>query len=435
MDGDGVAEIVTSEAGSGSSAYLAIFTTSFDSEGVISINDKLHFNFGTGVYSVPHDIALGDLNGDGLLDVAVSEKGDVTDDFQSHTCIFINTSIGGSFSFNAPFIISGEGYEDSVQLQDINGDGKLDVVTTRGTSDQLGYYLNTSDNKSMSFDNKIIIGDILAIGRPAFADLNGDGMIDVVTTSYSSSSYSREVLVYSNNSIKGDIEFSLEATILSGGERADGPIDYNWSAANPTLVDIDGDDKLDIVVVNGTCGGCSPSGISILRNISTDSEFLFEYEFSDFYQYQNSTLPLRIHVSDLNGDGKPDLLTNDWMGGISIIMNASTPGNISLEEQMQIGVGGFPLSIATADLNMDSTPEIVVANWEVEGMRVVHNFLPVSNCNTNGDINSDGVISVADLLLVIDQCGETSSSADLNNDGIVNVSDLLIVVGNWGPCE
>ena len=435
MDGDGVAEIVTSEAGSGSSAYLAIFTTSFDSEGVISVNDKLHFNFGTGVYSVPHDIALGDLNGDGLLDVAVSEKGDVTDDFQSHTCIFINTSIGGSFSFNAPFIISGEGYEDSVQLQDINGDGKLDVVTTRGTSDQLGVYLNTSDNKSMSFDNKIIIGDILAIGRPAFADLNGDGMIDVVTTSYSSSSYSREVFVYSNNSTKGNIEFSLEATVLSGGEHADGPIDYNWSAANPTLVDIDGDDKLDIVVVNGTCGGCSPSGISILRNISTDSEFLFEYEFSDFYQYQNSTLPLRIHVSDLNGDGKPDLLTNDWMGGISIIMNASTPGNISLEEQMQIGVGGFPLSIATADLNMDSTPEIVVTNWEVEGMRIVHNFLPVSNCNTTGDINSDGVISVADLLLVIDQWGETSSSADLNNDGIVNVSDLLIVVGNWGPCE
>ena len=27
---------------------------------------------------------------------------------------------------------------------------------------------------------------------------------------------------------------------------------------------------------------------------------------------------------------------------------------------------------------MDSTPEIVVANWEVEGMRVIHNFLPVS---------------------------------------------------------
>ena len=434
MNGDGVAEIVTSEAGEGSSAYLAIFTTSFDSEGVISIDDKLHFNFGTGVYSQPQDIAIGDINGDGLLDVVVSEKGDVTDDFQAHTCIFINTSRDGSFSFNAPFIISGDGYEDCVQLQDINGDGKLDLVTTRYVYNQIGVYINTSDSKSMSFDNKIIIEDVLAYERPAFADLNGDGMVDVVTTAYSTSISNREVFVYSNNSEKGDIDFSLEATILSGGPPPNGG-EWNWSALNPTLADIDGDGKLDIAVANGTCGNCSLSGISVIRNVSTDSELLFEYEFSDFYQYQSQSLPIRIHVSDLNGDGKPDLLTNDWMGGISIITNASTPENISLDEQMIIGIGNFPLSVVAADLNMDATPEIVVTNWEVEGMRILHNFLPVSNCNTAGDINADGVVSVADLHLVIDQWGLTDSPADINGDGIVNVSDLLIVIDNWGACE
>ena len=35
---------------------------------------------------------LGDLNGDRLLHVLTSEKGEVTDDFDAHTCIFINTS-------------------------------------------------------------------------------------------------------------------------------------------------------------------------------------------------------------------------------------------------------------------------------------------------------------------------------------------------------
>ena len=69
LNGDENPEIVTSEAGSGSSAYLAIFITSFDDDGMISIDDRLEFNFGTGVYSTPNDIALGDLNGDGLLDV------------------------------------------------------------------------------------------------------------------------------------------------------------------------------------------------------------------------------------------------------------------------------------------------------------------------------------------------------------------------------
>ena len=432
MNGDGIPEIVASESGS-SNAYLAIFTTSFDSIGLMSIDDRLEINFGTGVYSAPQDIAIGDVNGDGLLDVVVSEKGDVTDDFQAHTCIFINTSYHQIFSFESPIIIDGDGYESCVQLQDINGDGKLDIVTTRGTYDQLGVYVNTSDGNSVSFADKVIISNVLANGRPDFADLNGDGMIDMVTASYSSSSYSnREVFVYSNNSAEGNIEFDLEATIVAGGFPPAGYNDYNWSSSNPTLADIDGDGRLDIIVGNGTCGLCSPSGISILRNISTDSELGFEYEYSDFYQYESNSLPVGISISDLNGDGKPDLLTNDWMGGISIMVNSSTEGNISLEEQMQIGVGGFPLSIATADLNMDYTPEIVVANWEVEGMRIIHNFLPVDEQTEDllYDINDDGLVNNFDfamlLSLVINQ-NDSISTADINFDSEVDIFDLLLL--------
>ena len=430
LNGDGIPEIVTSAFGSGSSAYLAIFTTSFDDEGMISIDEHIEFNFGTGVYSVPHDIALGDLNGDGLLDIVASEKGDVTDDFQAHTCIFINTSHHQLFSFDDPIIIPGDGYEMHAQIQDINGDGKLDIVTSKQTSNQLGVYLNVSNNNNVSFANKIIIGNVVATARPAFADLNGDGMIDMVTTSYASSYDNREVFVYSNNSTDGNLEFNLEVTILSGGEHADWPTDYNWSAYSTTLVDIDGDDKLDIVVTNGTCNGCSPSGISILRNISTDSELGFEYEYSSFYQYESNSLPSRIGISDLNGDGKPDILTADWLGGISIMVNSSTEGNISLEEQMQIGIGSYPLSIATADLNMDSTPEIVVSNWDVEGLRVIHNFLPVNDSGIQGDLNGDGMINIQDLIILVNMilANEYSTIADLNEDGVVNILDIIIYV-------
>ena len=307
MNGDGVAEIVTSEFGEGSSSYLAIFTISFDDEGMISIGQKIEFNFGTGVYSEPQDIALGDLNGDGLLDIVASEKE------HDNTVIFINTSQNQGFSFDAPIIISADGYERYAQVQDINGDGKLDIVTSRQTYNQMGVYLNTSDDNSVSFANKIIIEDVVG-PRPAFADLNGDGRIDMVATAYLNNG--REIYIYSNNSTEENIDFNLEFSILAGGEPPEGE-DWNWSSANPTLADIDGDGKLDIVVTNGNCGfGCSVSGVSIIRNISTDSELLFEYDYSDFYQYQSNPWPLQIGVSDLNGDGKPDLLTNDWLGGI-----------------------------------------------------------------------------------------------------------------------
>ena len=428
LNGDEIPEIVTSEAGSGSSAYLAIFTTSFDDEGMISIDDRLEINFGTGVYSAPQDIALGDLNGDGLLDVVTSEKGDVTDDFEAHTCIFINTSHHQSFSFDDPIIIPGDGYEGYAQVQDINGDGKLDIVTSRQSWGQMGVYLNTTEQNVVSFANKIIVG-VDVEPRPAFADLNGDGMIDMVTAT--SLNNGRDVYIYSNNSTENNIDFNLEFIISSGGEPYSGTDDWNWSAAYPVLVDIDGDNKLDIIVTNGNCGfGCSASGISAIRNVNTNSELSFEYDYSSFYQYETNSWPLRLNVSDLNGDGKPDLLTNDWLGGISILVNNSAEGNIEFESQKQIGVGNYPLSIATADLNMDSTPDIVVSNWEVEGLRVIHNFLPVNDSGIQGDLNGDGVIDILDLIVLVNMilANEYSTIADLNEAGVVNILDIIIYV-------
>ncbi|HJO16453.1 MAG TPA: M64 family metallopeptidase [Phycisphaerales bacterium] len=51
-----------------------------------------------------------------------------------------------------------------------------------------------------------------------------------------------------------------------------------------------------------------------------------------------------------------------------------------------------------------------------------------------GDLDGNGVVSVNDLLAVVDAYGTGSPSGDANGDGIVNTDDILIILGGWGPC-
>jgi hypothetical protein len=99
---------------------------------------------------------------------------------------------------------------------------------------------------------------------------------------------------------------------------------------------------------------------------------------------------------------------------------------------MQIGVGSFPYPLAMADLNMDSTPEIVVSNWEVEGLRLLHNFLPV-DAKTDDllyDINNDGVVNDSDfviLLSLVINGNDSVSAADIYFNSAVDIFDLLLL--------
>ena len=55
-----------------------------------------------------------------------------------------------------------------------------------------------------------------------------------------------------------------------------------------------------------------------------------------------------------------------------------------------------------------------------------------SSCT--GDIVTDGVVNVDDLVLLLLSWGALGGPADLNNDGIVDVDDALGLLLNWGPC-
>jgi hypothetical protein len=48
------------------------------------------------------------------------------------------------------------------------------------------------------------------------------------------------------------------------------------------------------------------------------------------------------------------------------------------------------------------------------------------------DLNSDGVVDVIDLSILVSRWGSSDATADINGDGVVDALDLSVLVSNWG---
>lgn len=55
-------------------------------------------------------------------------------------------------------------------------------------------------------------------------------------------------------------------------------------------------------------------------------------------------------------------------------------------------------------------------------------------CECPGDLNGDGTVNVADLLVLLADWGQNGGPADINGDGVVNTEDLLLLLASWGEC-
>jgi hypothetical protein len=80
------------------------------------------------------------------------------------------------------------------------------------------------------------------------------------------------------------------------------------------VTDLDGDGKPDLVVANG-----SDNTVSLLRNIGGGT-------FAAKVAYPTGMGPNSVVAADLNGDGKPDLAVADYWGdGVSVALNICLP--------------------------------------------------------------------------------------------------------------
>src|SRR5262249_32394711 len=127
----------------------------------------------------PYTVSLGDLNGDGHLDIVAADVYDNAD------AVLLNNGDG---SFSGPTYYAADNnftYTFFATLADVNGDGTLDIVndnfygTFYGTA--VTTLLGNGDGTFGSFTGSEV--GMYSYGL-TLADLNGDGKLDVVTADF-----------------------------------------------------------------------------------------------------------------------------------------------------------------------------------------------------------------------------------------------------------
>ncbi|HET9328107.1 MAG TPA: T9SS type A sorting domain-containing protein, partial [Candidatus Eisenbacteria bacterium] len=134
LNGDGKPDLATANtAGPGMSTTTGVSVVLGNGDGTFGVETR----FGTGSY--PQFVAIGDLNGDGKLDLAVANQGYYEDEQASISVLLGNGD--GNFGGRTDYTpVAGP---TSVAIGDLNADGRLDLAVTNSWSNTVSVLLNT----------------------------------------------------------------------------------------------------------------------------------------------------------------------------------------------------------------------------------------------------------------------------------------------------
>jgi flagellin-like hook-associated protein FlgL len=275
---------------------------------------------------------LEDLNGDGNLDLIVANG------FGAAGTISIHLG-NGNGTFAAPTTYAAYHTPTSIAVSDLNSDGKLDLTIANYYSDvsvHLGNGNGTFQSRvpyTMGSNSDCVITQ----------DFNLDGKLDMVTADYTSGTLSIRLG-------NGDGTFLGRTTVAVGA-----------GATSVTARDLNGDGKLDLVSTDKTDATLS---ICIGNGDGT---------FAARTTAATGVNPLVVLSQDLNGDGSMDVIVADGGNtfGSSTLDIFIANGNGTFQARTTVRVGGWADSLAATDINGDGKIDLLCTEDNNQNISVV----------------------------------------------------------------
>jgi len=301
----------------------------------------------------PGHTEAGDFNGDGHLDIVVADVGsDVpTDDRVGGVYLLTND---GRMQFDTTPLLQDVGRVADVRPGDFDQDGDVDfVVAVFGflKEGEIGWLEQHADG---SFAYHRLSDKKGGVHVPT-VDLNGDGRLDFIALI--SQEY-EEVAAFLN---QGGGQF-LEQTLFKAGSPT-------FGLSGIELVDLDQDGDVDILYTNGDAFDLSTPMIRPYHGVQwLENQGDLQFAFHDLIRFYGA---YRAVPADLDGDGDLDVVA------VSLINDWDDPARVSIlwlendghQQFTPHGIGRAPTSLITADvadLDGDGRPDVVTGGMHMD---------------------------------------------------------------------
>src|SRR5262249_22378740 len=233
-----------------------------------------------------------------------------------------------------PHITTTNQTPQALAVADLNGDGKPDLMTTSNSDNGIVNVLLGNGDGTFQSQPTFAVGSVPRLGN--VADLNGDGNPYILTANVRSRTVSALL-------VTGDGTFQPRRTIS-----------LHTRPSSVAVADLNGDGKPDLLV-----GYTNGMGIVLLGNGDGTFDALQPFP-GGFSPLCFNTSPV---VADVNGDGMPDLVVPYHVYPIQTVSVLLGNGDGTFKPAQIVPFSGYPYSVAVADLNGDGKPDLVTANF------------------------------------------------------------------------